>query len=212
MRRRHRTGGRAGLSEALDRDNLFLVPLDDRRQWYRYHHLFADVLQARLLDEQPDRIGDLHRLASGWYEQNGDRSEAIRHALAGGDFPSAAALIELEMPAMRRDRREPTLRSWLEQLPDAVLRVRPVLCNGLAGTRMSTGTFDGVEGLLSDAEQWLAASEEPQATPTDMVVVDQDGFRRLPADVAVHRAGLASVARRRRRHGRVLPARAGSRP
>ena len=183
-------GGRA-LLEALDRDNLFLVPLDDRRQWYRYHHLFADVLQARLLDEQPDRVGDLHRLASDWYEQNGDRSEAIRHAMAGGDFPSAAALIELEMPAMRRDRREPTLRGWLEQLPDAVLRARPVLCNGLAGTRMSTGTFEGVDELLSDAERWVDASEEQQATPTDMVVVDQDGFSRLPADIAVHRAGLA---------------------
>ena len=183
-------GGRA-LLEALDRDNLFLVPLDDRRQWYRYHHLFADVLRARLLDEQPDRVGHLHRLASDWYEQNGDRSEAIRHAMAGGDFPAAAALIELEMPAMRRDRREPTLRGWLEQLPDQVLRVRPVLCNGLAGTRMSTGTFEGVDGLLGDAERWLAPTEGQQVTPTDMVVVDQDGFRRLPADVAVHRAGLA---------------------
>ncbi len=140
-------GGRAML-EALDRDNLFLVPLDDRRQWYRYHHLFADVLQARLLDEQPDRIGDLHRLASSWYEQNGDRAEAIRHAMAGGDFASAAALIELEMPALRRDRREATIRGWLERLPDEVLRVRPVLCNDLAGARMSTGTFEGVEELL----------------------------------------------------------------
>ena len=87
-------GGRAML-EALDRDNLFLVPLDDRRQWYRYHHLFADVLQARLLDEQPDRVGDLHRLASSWFQEHGDPAEAIRHAVAGGDFGSAAALMEL---------------------------------------------------------------------------------------------------------------------
>ena len=80
-------GGRAML-EALDRGNLFLVPLDDRRRWYRYHHLFADVLQARLLDEQPDRVRELHRRASDWYEQNGDRAEAIDHALAGGSMSS----------------------------------------------------------------------------------------------------------------------------
>src|SRR4051794_27879252 len=78
-----RDGGRAML-ESLDRANLFLVPLDDRRHWYRYHHLFADVLQARLLDEQPDRVRELHRRASRWYEQNGEPAEAIRHALAGG--------------------------------------------------------------------------------------------------------------------------------
>ena len=74
-------GGNATL-EALDRGNLFLVPLDDRRRWYRYHHLFADVLRARLLDEQPDESPELHRRASEWYEQNGERAEAIRHAMA----------------------------------------------------------------------------------------------------------------------------------
>ena len=137
-------GGRAVL-EALDRDNLFLVPLDDRRQWYRYHHLFADVLQARLLDEQPGRIGDLHRLASSWFQEHGDPAEAIRHAVAGGDFGSAAALMELQMPTLQRDRRETTIRSWLEGLPDEVLRVRPVLCNDLAGARLSTGTIEGVD-------------------------------------------------------------------
>src|SRR5204862_6709388 len=78
-------GGKAML-DALDRGNLFLVPLDDRRRWYRYHHLFADVLQARLQDEQPDRVPELHRRASEWYEHDGDRSEAIRHAMAGEDF------------------------------------------------------------------------------------------------------------------------------
>lgn len=177
-------GGRAVL-EALDRDNLFLVPLDDRRQWYRYHHLFADVLKARLLDGRPERVSELHRLASGWYEENGDRAEAVRHALSGGDFETAATLMELEMPALRRDRREATIRGWLETLPDDVLRVRPVLCNALAGARMSTGTFEGVADLLSDAEQWL----DPDTTGG--VVVDQDEFGRLPGELAVHRAGLA---------------------
>ena len=85
--------------EALDRGNLFLVPLDDRRHWYRYHHLFADVLRARLLDEQPGRVPELHRRACEWYEEHGDRSEAIRHAMAGGDFERAADLVELAIPA-----------------------------------------------------------------------------------------------------------------
>ena len=176
--------GRAML-EDLDKRNLFLVPLDDRRRWYRYHHLFADVLQARLLDEQPGRISELHRLASDWHEANGDRAEAIRHAMAGQDFASAAELVELEMPALRRDRREATLRAWLESLPSDVLKVRPVLCMGLAGTRLSTGTIEGVESLLLDAQRTL------DEAPSDMVVVDHEAFRRLPADVAVHRAGLA---------------------
>ena len=183
-------GGRAML-EALDRDNLFLVPLDDRRQWYRYHHLFAEVLRARLRDEEPERVAQLHRLASDWFERNGDRSEAIRHATAGGDYDGAADLAELEMPALRRDRREATLRAWLERLPDDVLQVRPVLSNALAGALMSTGTLEGVERRLIDAERWLTADDGRPGAPTDMVVVNQAEFSRLPADLAIHRAGFA---------------------
>jgi len=82
------TGGRggAGMLADLERANLFLVPLDDRRAWYRYHHLFADVLQARLLDERPGEVAGLHRRASAWAERHGDLPEAIRHAMAGGDL------------------------------------------------------------------------------------------------------------------------------
>ena len=88
-----RTDGRAML-EALDRDNLFLVPLDDQRRWYRYHHLFADMLQARLLDERPGEAPELHRRASAWHEQDGDTTAAIEHALAAGDADRAAGLVE----------------------------------------------------------------------------------------------------------------------
>ena len=85
-------GGGGATLEALEHGNLFLFPLDDRRQWYRYHHLFADVLQARLLDEQPEDLTELHRRASDWCEQNGERSEAIRHAMAGKQIrPSRGA-------------------------------------------------------------------------------------------------------------------------
>ena len=141
--------------EALDRGNLFLVPLDDRRRWYRYHHLFADVLQARLLDEQPGQVPDLHRRASAWYEQNGEQSVAIGHALAAEDFERAADLVELAIPAMRRTRQEATVRGWLEVLPDEVVRVRPVLSVGFAGALLLTGELEGVEDRLRDAERWL---------------------------------------------------------
>ncbi len=87
-------GGKAML-ESLDRGNLFLVPLDDRRWWYRYHQLFADVLRARLMDERPELVPELHRRACEWYVEHGDRSEAISHAMAAGDFARAADLIEL---------------------------------------------------------------------------------------------------------------------
>ena len=147
-------GGKAKLA-ALERGNLFLVPLDDRRRWYRYHQLFADVLHARLRDEQPDEVPDLHRRASGWYEQNGEPSEAIRHALAAGDFERAADLVELAIPAMLRTRQEAAVLGWLELLPDEVVRVRPVLSVGFAGALLAGGEFEGVEARLRDAERWL---------------------------------------------------------
>src|SRR3954467_4381981 len=149
-----RDGGRAML-EALDRGNLFLVPLDDRRQWYRYHHLFADVLQAHLLDEHPDRVRGLHLRASDWYERNGDRAEAIDHALAGGDVGRAADLVELALPALRRGRQEATLSRWLQAFPDEVSRVRPVLTMGYVSSLMVNGEIEGVEERLREAEQWL---------------------------------------------------------
>ena len=90
----NQNGGR-GMLETLERENLFVVPLDDQRQWYRYHHLFADVLRAHLTEAQPEQVTGLHQRASAWYEQNGFAHDAIRHSLAAADFVRAAALIEL---------------------------------------------------------------------------------------------------------------------
>ena len=189
-------GGKAIL-EALERGNLFLVPLDDRRRWYRYHHLFADVLHARLLDEQPDRVHELHQRASDWYERNGERSEAIRHALAGEEFERAADLVELAIPATRQGRQDATLRRWLEALPEELIQVRPVLSIAYVGALMVRGELEGVEALLRDAERWLATStglrEKPQPPPAGMVVVDEDAFRDLPSAIANYRAGQARI-------------------
>ena len=186
-----RGDGKAML-ERLDRGNLFLVPLDDRRRWYRYHHLFADVLKVRLLDEQPALVPDLHRRASGWYEQNSERSEAIRHAMAGDDFERAADLVELGISATQQARQEATLRHWLEALPDELIRVRPVLSNAYAGALMATGEVEGVEPRLRDAERWLnPANEGPGSSDNQPVVVDEEAFRSLPGGIAIHRAGQA---------------------
>ena len=107
--------------ESLERQNLFVVPLDDHRRWYRYHHLFADVLRARLLDERPDDVAGLHRRASAWYDGAGDPEAAVGHALAAGDADLAADLVERAIPAMLRERREDVVRRWADQLPaDAV--------------------------------------------------------------------------------------------
>jgi LuxR family maltose regulon positive regulatory protein len=193
-------GGGKAMLEALERGNLFLVPLDDRRRWYRYHHLFADVLQARLLDEQPGQVPDLHRRASAWYQQNGEPPAAISHALAAEDFGRAADLVELAIPAMRRTRQEATVRGWLEVLPlgvlpDEVVRVRPVLSVHFAGALLSGGEFEGVDARLRDAERWLDATtarhEGAPARPAEMVVADEEEYRRLPAEIEVYRAALA---------------------
>jgi len=188
-------GGGKAMLEALDRGNLFLVPLDDRRRWYRYHHLFADVLQARLLDEQPDQVPDLHQRASAWYQQNGEPAVAIGHALAAGDFERAADLAELEIPAMSRTRQEAMVRGWLEVIPDEVVRVRPVLSVGFAGALLSVGELEGVESRLRDAERWLdvttGTDARSVARSAEMVVADEEEYRRLPAMIELYRAALA---------------------
>src|SRR6478609_3275442 len=189
-------GGKAKLA-ALERGNLFLVPLDDRRRWYRYHHLFADVLQAHLLDEQPDDVPDLHRRASDWYEHNGDRSEAIRHALAGGDFDRAASLIESAVPALRQGHQEVTALRWLRALPDEVIGRRPVLSVAYAWALLSIGELEDVERRLGDGERWLTAPhgvpDEAGAGRPEMVVVDRREFSLLAALIAVYRAVLAQI-------------------
>ena len=180
-------GGKAKLA-ALERGNLFLVPLDDRRRWYRYHQLFADVLQVHLLDEQPDDVADLHRRASAWYEQNDEPSEAIRHALAAKDFERAADLVELAIPALRKSRQEAVVRGWITVLPDEVVRVRPVLNVSFAGALLAGGELEGVEDRLRDAEQLLDAMTSSSAR---MVVVDDEEFRRLPGMIELYRAAQA---------------------
>ena len=190
------SGGKAML-ERLDRGNLFLVPLDDRREWYRYHHLFADVLLTRLMDEQSDLVPDLHRRASAWYEQHGEPPEAIRHAIAAGDVARAADLMERAMPALRSSRQEAAMLDWLQALPDELIASRPVLSVHYAGLLLDSGRLEGAEARLRDAERWLAMTDDAAGRRTAAsrmpIVADEAEFRRLPGAIAVYRAAQAHL-------------------
>jgi LuxR family transcriptional regulator, maltose regulon positive regulatory protein len=206
-------GGGARL-EALQRGNFFVVPLDDRRHWYRYHHLFADVLHTRLMEaaaegvegvegaERSDFVATLHLRASEWYEHNRSAEDAIhkaiRHALVARVFERAANLIEREALAMRKSKQQTTLLAWLRALPDEVLRVRPVLSALYAHVLLACGELERVEARLDEAERWLDTARtvpdglgRPKAPSAEMVVIDKEEFRRLPGTVAIARAGLA---------------------
>jgi LuxR family maltose regulon positive regulatory protein len=181
-----------GVLETLERGNLFVVPLDDKRQWYRYHHLFADVLQAHLLEEQPDHSPTLHQRASAWYERNDLPSDAIRHALAAEDFERAADLAELTWPAMSGSFQSIAWLGLLKGLPDELVRTRPVLCVSYAWAFLNSGKLEAAETRLLDAEQWLepknGMSERLEDPRAKMVIVDEEQFRLLPASLATARA------------------------
>lgn len=187
-----------GMLEALERGNLFVIPLDDQRQWYRYHHLFAEVLQAHLREAQPDRVSTLHLRASEWCEQNGLRSDAIRHALAAQDFEGAAGLIELAWPAAEEGSiQAATWLSWVQRLPEELIRAQPVLNVWYAYALLGRGEMEAAESRFKDAEQWLVSADtmkvQLETPPVEMVVVDQEQFKSLPATIAVGRAYIAQA-------------------
>ncbi len=157
-----RTDSQAMLTR-LDRANLFLVPLDDRRRWYRYHHLFADLLRSRL-EMEPDESSQLHHRASEWYERNGLIAEAVSHAFAGGDIEHVARLAAANALAMVDHGELTTLAQWLAQwdaraLPGEVTRSQPWLHIARAWVLAYTGPLDHIEALLGDAENSLPPSD-----------------------------------------------------
>ncbi len=175
----------------LERSNLFVVSLDDQRLWYRYHHLFAEVLQARLLEEHSEQVAALHRRASAWYEQNALPFEAIRHAFAAEDLERAAGLLELVARAMLANRQEERFLGWLKALPDELLKVRPVLSVYYALTLVSSD-LGVTEARFEDAERLLDStarvSDEPGSPAALMVIVDEEEFKSLPGITAITRA------------------------
>lgn len=166
--------GRAGsqiILTRLEQANLFLIPLDDERRWYRYHHLFADLLRSRL--EQPlpsvspasgeDEGGGvpaLHRRASEWYEKKGLISEAVGYALAANDIERVVRLVAGNALAMIYHSELRTLVRWLDALPDEAVRSQPWLCVAHAWTLAQAGKFDAVEPLLQEVEKALVGPDE----------------------------------------------------
>ncbi len=142
------------LLRQLDVTHLFLVPLDDQRKWYRYHHLFADFLRSHLRQDMPDRITDLHRRAAEWYQRQGLTTEAVGHALSAADFERAADLIEEVVEATMMRSEIATLHSWVEALPDDIMRAHPRLCVYQAWVLLLTGhPLETAEALLREAEE-----------------------------------------------------------
>jgi LuxR family transcriptional regulator, maltose regulon positive regulatory protein len=134
--------------ERLEAANLFLVPLDAERRWYRYHQLFADVLRARLQRTQPELLPSLHQRASSWYAANGFVEEAVGHAVAASDWTYAAELVEQVAHRLLVRSETTTLLRWLYELPAAVREARPQLLLVHAWALLATGQFDAVAPLL----------------------------------------------------------------
>jgi LuxR family maltose regulon positive regulatory protein len=180
----------AAMLAALERANLFVVPLDDRREWYRYHHLFADVLRARLgggddAHTKAVHTRVLHQRASEWCELHDLPDEAVAHALAAEDFDRAARVMEGTVPAVRRSRQDATLIRWLSLLPDATVRARPVLSLYRAWSLLVAGDIGAVEPWLHHTEDLLASSAH-DSEPSDEL-------RTLPVTIEVYRAALAQA-------------------
>src|SRR5215471_17459305 len=142
------TGGQAML-EALERANLFLVPLDDERRWWRYHHLFASLLRTRLANEQPERVAELHHAAAAWHEEHGSADEAVQHALAAGEPNWAARLVERHVEGLLQRSEGATVRRWLSVLPADAVRSRPRLCLARAVSAVVGGQLEMIEPLLA---------------------------------------------------------------
>jgi LuxR family maltose regulon positive regulatory protein len=158
-----RRDGQAML-EDLERANLFIVPLDEERHWYRYHHLFADLLRTRLHQAQAELVPQLHRKACEWYERNGLVAEAIGHALAAADNERVARMVEQNAESMLMHGETTTLLRWLDALPGELVRSRPRLCILRAGALLITGQLDSVEPYLQDAERRLGVGMCSQTT------------------------------------------------
>jgi LuxR family maltose regulon positive regulatory protein len=144
----------------LEHANLFLVPLDDERRWYRYHHLFADLLRSRLEQARPDLPPTLHHRAGEWYERRGQIVEAVGHALQSGDVDWIERLVAGNALAVIYHGELATVVSWLNALPEEVMRSRPRLCVAHAWALAYAGELEAIEPLLQAAEATLAGRGE----------------------------------------------------
>jgi LuxR family maltose regulon positive regulatory protein len=176
-----RSDGQATL-ERLEHANLFVIPLDDERLWYRYHHLFAEVLRQHLHQTRAESVSELHRRAGTWFERQGLDTEAVQHALEARDFEWAATIIENIGLSVMLPGQVYTLLGWLDVLPDALVRTRPTLCIVHAAALMFGNRPEAAEDRLDDAER----SVEPNDS--------HDQARVIMGRVATVRGNLARIS------------------
>jgi LuxR family maltose regulon positive regulatory protein len=189
------TGSARTLAE-LERSNLFLVPLDNRREWYRYHHLFGELLQHELALTAPDELVELHRRAADWHVAEGSIDEAVRHAAAAGDTARAADLIAAGWSEHLRSGFTATTQRWLALLPDEVVRADPRLCLAEAWTAINLGRPAEAAAWIDAAE--AAGASAPRPDDPDEIAASHAAARSLerlltgdaPAAVAMGRHAL----------------------
>jgi LuxR family maltose regulon positive regulatory protein len=174
--------------EALERTNLFVLPMDEDRRWYRYHHLFAEVLRLRLQRADPDLVPMLHRKAAIWYQANDLIDDAMHHALEEGDSEWIADLIEQYLEETLHRGEGETLRRWLAAVPAEVVRKRPRLLLAQALVALNVGHLDQAETLLNEIAH--TAPSEPY-TPT--IGSPASMFANIPAARELLRASLAGL-------------------
>jgi LuxR family maltose regulon positive regulatory protein len=188
--------GRAGsqaMLQDIERAGLFLMPLDEIRGWWRYHHLFADLLRARLQAEQPARVQALHRAAAGWCEEHDLADDAVRHSLAAGDAAQAARLVERHVETLLGRSEGVTLRRWLSALPAESVRGRPRLCLAQAYGAAMGFRVEALEALLDDAERAFAAGGDEPYEPSLGPPHGDSVLANVPAGIAFLRASLARL-------------------
>ncbi len=170
----------------LDRANLFVVPLDEDRQWYRYHHLFAEVLRQQLTRRAlPTTVAALHNRASAWYEQQGLIPEAVQHALPAADGERAARLIAQYGLRIIVGGQVQTALSWLNQLPDALRRDRPFLSILHALALLFTNDLVAAEVRLQEAERGIRPD-----TPPAEAQITQGNVAAIRANIALYTGDL----------------------
>ncbi len=173
----------------LEQANLFLIPLDDERRWYRYHHLFADLLRSRLQQTQLEQIPVLHRRASEWHESQGQIVEAVGYALATGDAEWIEHLVVGNALSIMYHGELAAMINWLNALPDEVMRSRPRLYVAHAWALAYAGQFNGVEPLLQNAENIITRRNQPDETEAEKAVEKQ-----IAGQITAVRAYVAALA------------------
>src|SRR6266542_6582917 len=186
--------GSQAMLEQVERANLFLVPLDEVRGWWRYHHLFADLLRVRLQQREPERVPELHRNAAAWHEEHGLADDAVRHALAAGDAAWAARLVERHADAFLLRSEEATLQRWLSALPAELIGSRPRLLLAQALMALVGGRVEAMEGPLDAAERaWAGGAGEADEPYEPSVGRAASLVANVPAMIALYRAYVAAL-------------------